>query len=731
MKKSYLIALALVAGITAGSWAQSARNCGTMHHLSEQIKNDPDLQNRMDRIERATEQWVSNPSANKGATVITIPVVVHVVYNTAAQNISDAQVQSQIDVLNEDFRKLNADVNLTPGVFSGLTADCQIQFCLAQRDPNGLATNGIHRVSTTSASFSSNDNIKRAVNGGADAWNSTQYLNLWSGNLSGGLLGYAQFPGGTASTDGVVILFSAFGRVGTVNAPYNKGRTATHEVGHWLNLRHIWGDANCGSDLVNDTPTSQTSNFGCPSFPHVTCSNGPNGDMFMNYMDYTDDACMFMFTTGQSSRMNAAINTSRASLLTSLGCTPPSGGACTAPTGLASSGITTSTATVSWGAASGAVSYNLQYRVNGNATWTTVSNATTSKSLTGLVANTIYNYQVQTVCASSTSAYSAASNFTTLSATSCGTPAGLSASSVTTSGATLNWAAVSGASSYNVQYRIVGSATWTSTTSATTSKAVAALAASSNYEFQVQAVCTGGSGVFSASGTFTTASAGCTDVYEPNNSKNAGKTIAVNTNITGLISSTTDKDWFKFSTVAGSTNIKVVLDLLAADYDLKLYNSSGSQLAISQLGGTSAESITRNTSTAASYYVQVYGYSGANSTTCYRLRINAGATPYRLSSDENIEGNINLEKTIGFEEVNLFPNPASNMLNVNYFIDNTATVNISVLDMLGKSILNEQLNSEEGFNQTSLDMNNLNSGIYFLKMQQNDQVVVKKFIVKH
>jgi len=188
---------------------------------------------------------------------------------------------------------------LIPAAFSGITADVQIEFCLAQRTPAGLSTNGIVRKSTTVTSFSSNDNVKRTANGGDDAWDATKYLNIWVCNLGGGLLGYAQFPGGAVSTDGVVINHTAFGNTGTATAPYGLGRTATHEVGHWLNLRHIWGDASCGSDLVSDTPTQQTSNYGCPTYPRVTCSNGPAGDMFMNYMDYTNDACMYAFTNGQ------------------------------------------------------------------------------------------------------------------------------------------------------------------------------------------------------------------------------------------------------------------------------------------------------------------------------------------------------------------------------------------------------------------------------------------------
>jgi hypothetical protein len=142
-----------------------------------------------------------------------------------------------------------------------------------------------------------------------DPWPTDRYLNLWVCNLGSNLLGYAQFPGGPAATDGVVILYAAFGTQGTATAPFNKGRTATHEVGHYLNLRHIWGDRNdcTGNDFVTDTPPAGAANFGKPKFPHITCNNGPDGDMFMNYMDYVDDAAMVMFTTGQVARMNATL----------------------------------------------------------------------------------------------------------------------------------------------------------------------------------------------------------------------------------------------------------------------------------------------------------------------------------------------------------------------------------------------------------------------------------------
>jgi hypothetical protein len=144
-------------------------------------------------------------------------------------------------------------------------------------------------------------------------------LNVWVCPLGGGLLGYAQFPGGPALTDGVVVNYRAFGAGGTAEAPFDLGRTLTHEVGHYLNLRHIWGDTpDCsGSDSVDDTPNCAGPNFGTPTFPVVTCNNGPNGDMFMNYMDYVDDAAMVMFTTQQVVRMRTALETMRAGLIAS------------------------------------------------------------------------------------------------------------------------------------------------------------------------------------------------------------------------------------------------------------------------------------------------------------------------------------------------------------------------------------------------------------------------------
>jgi hypothetical protein len=288
--------------------SDGARFCASHDYNEALMASDPAFKANQASIEEFTTRFVSlNPDLQTRA-VVTIPVVVHVVYKTAAENISDAQIQSQIAILNADFRKLNADASKVPAAFSALVADCEVQFCLAQKTPTGAATTGINRVLTKKNSFSTNNAVKTVSGGGVAPWNTTQYLNLWVCTLSNGVLGYAQFPGGSTATDGVVILNKAFGSTGTAAAPFNKGRTATHEVGHWLNLRHIWGDdggACTGSDLVSDTPNQGAENYGCPAATKASCSNG--GDMHMNYMDYTDDACMYMFSAGQKARMQATL----------------------------------------------------------------------------------------------------------------------------------------------------------------------------------------------------------------------------------------------------------------------------------------------------------------------------------------------------------------------------------------------------------------------------------------
>jgi hypothetical protein len=292
------------------------RQCGAMIAHFRLLETDPGFRQRQLEIENVVaRRMITGMVARTGGPTI-IPVVVHVVYNTSSENISSAQINSQIVVLNKDYRAKNPDKSKVPAVWKGLVTNANIQFALAKKDPQGNSTSGITRTQTTRTSFGTNDSVKSAATGGADPWPTDRYLNIWVCTLGGGLLGYAQFPGGPAATDGVVILNTAFGTKGTATAPFNLGRSATHEIGHWLNLRHIWGDTeHCeGTDFVDDTPNAQQPNFGKPTFPHVSCSNGPNGDMFMNYMDYVDDDSMFMFTAGQVARMTATLDGPRSTI---------------------------------------------------------------------------------------------------------------------------------------------------------------------------------------------------------------------------------------------------------------------------------------------------------------------------------------------------------------------------------------------------------------------------------
>ncbi|MCV9933231.1 zinc metalloprotease [Flavobacterium sp. LS1R47] len=267
------------------------RTCASQDVLEAQLKADPTLAIRMNEIEAFTQNKILSGKLVNGK--IQIPVVVNVLYRTAAENISDAQIQTQIDVLNKDFNATNSDYGNVPALFATVKANVGISFVLDQ----------IIRKSTTKTSWGTNDAMKKSASGGLNPTSPTTKLNLWACKIGGGILGYAQFPGGSNATDGVVIDSQYFGLSGSASAPYNLGRTGTHEVGHWMSLRHIWGDSNCGTDFINDTPVHNTANYGVPAYPHYSTCTGAPVEMTMNYMDYTDDAGMYMFTVDQKNKM--------------------------------------------------------------------------------------------------------------------------------------------------------------------------------------------------------------------------------------------------------------------------------------------------------------------------------------------------------------------------------------------------------------------------------------------
>lgn len=293
-------------------WVAAQRRCATTEYWQNQLSNDAALRMRYAGLNNSAKTPASISRKEQGSSVadvpvVTVPVVIHVLYNSEAQNISNAQIQSQLDILNKDFRKLNDDTARIPAFFAPLAADCRIRFELAKSDPEGRATTGIVRKKTDRLYWQQDDQMKFSASGGNDAWDSRYYLNIWVCNLSKSLLGYSTFPGASPEKDGVVIRTDVFGATGNNSSAYNKGRTTTHEVGHWLNLKHLWGDADCGSDDVEDTPPQKTYSSGCSSFPRISengCNPAPGGDMFMNFMDFSDDACLHMFTYGQRQRIH-------------------------------------------------------------------------------------------------------------------------------------------------------------------------------------------------------------------------------------------------------------------------------------------------------------------------------------------------------------------------------------------------------------------------------------------
>jgi hypothetical protein len=624
-------------------FAVAQRNCGTMEHYERAIQENPSYELNQQEIENFTNEFLSHSNGQDRA-IVTIPVVVHVVYNTTAENISDAQILTQIDVLNKDFAKMNPDAANTPSIFTASNTD--IQFCMASVDPTGAATNGITRTFTSITAFSTNDAMKNNATGGKSAWDASKYLNIWVCDISGGILGYAQFPGGSAATDGVVIDYQYTGTIGTATAPFNLGRTATHEVGHWLNLRHIWGDATCGSDLVSDTPTHNTSNGGCPTYPHLSTCTGTPVEMTMNYMDYTDDVCMYMFSPGQTARMQAMFATggTRASLLTSNGCGTPAPVLCGVPSGLSSSAITTTSATVSWGAVTGATSYTLQYKLSTATTWTVVSSLTaTSYSLTGLASSSTYNIQVNATCPAGTGNFSSALNVTTLS------------------------------------------------TSPT-----------------------------------------CNDTFENNNSTGQAKSISANTNVLAKISSSTDQDWFKFANTSTNKNIKIDLSTLPANYNVALYNPSGTLVASSLNSGTTNEVIIYNTTTVGTYRVRVYNVSSAfNATLCYTLRANISASTFVREGGEDALAfeNSEIPAQATLANLNVYPNPFSSQLTAQFYSSKEEYLNVYLFDAMGKMVYESKYPAISGNNIIELNGLNLSNGYYHFLIQ-NETERVSKAIIK-
>lgn len=330
MKKSIVLFL-LVCWCFPSLYAQfKYEKCGSDLLLEKQLETHPEQAIKRQQIEQFTREWIENEAFNaETRDVVTIPVVVHVLWNNEVENISTLQILSQIGILNEDFRMLNDNVDQIPLEFKDLAADVEIEFCLASVDPSGNPTDGIVRKQTdincigdfnTQTDFGT-PRLFYSDLGGSDTWDPASYLNIWVAPTCNAFLGFGFYPGQSPNPeeDGIVVDTRYFGNVCNDGRQHHLGRTATHEVGHYFNLNHIWGKNGCGTedDGVDDTPPQDNFNTGCPSHPSPSCEGN---DLFMNFMDYSDDACISMFTKGQKSRMLAALHGPRAGLLTSNGC---------------------------------------------------------------------------------------------------------------------------------------------------------------------------------------------------------------------------------------------------------------------------------------------------------------------------------------------------------------------------------------------------------------------------
>ncbi|MBL7935732.1 MAG: T9SS type A sorting domain-containing protein [Bacteroidia bacterium] len=335
MKNIFLLLSLILICLQTNAQQNNSFACGLENFIAAARDKDPDYDKKMVEQEKLRSQW-KNKDHKTTANVLTIPVVVHVVWNTITDSISVAQVASQIAVLNTDYMRLNADTSNTPSAFLPISANPKIQFCLAQTDPQGNPTNGITYKKTAKTSFaivSGDTSIWHTVKGGYDGWDPSNYLNIWVADF--GPLGGAGFwPGAVFAghRQGVIVNHTFFGTTGSAIAPYNLGRTATHEIGHFLDLHHLWGDGGNNSsctatDFCGDTPTQVAASQNCPTFPKTdACTNSAPGLNFMNFMDYPQDACRNMFTVDQVARMRACLEGGpRSSLLTSTVCSIASG----------------------------------------------------------------------------------------------------------------------------------------------------------------------------------------------------------------------------------------------------------------------------------------------------------------------------------------------------------------------------------------------------------------------
>jgi hypothetical protein len=688
------------------------RTCGSADHL-QQMLQDPAKAKAYEKTENQIRNWVQeHGEEHRMGSVITIPVVVHVVYRTATQNISQAQIQSQIDVLNKDYRKLNTDISSVPTAWQGIAADAEIQFCLAQRDPNGAPTTGINRVQTTVTSFGINgDPVKSSSTGGADAWPSSQYLNMWVCNLGGGLLGYAQFPGGAAATDGVVIGYNFFGTTGAVSAPYNKGRTTTHEVGHWLGLYHIWGDdgGSCnGSDQVGDTPNQASETYGCYAAGTVrtdNCAATAPGYMWMNYMDYTDDACMYMFTEGQKTRMRAVLNGARSSLQNSLGCVPvvlqPDDAGITTitqPTGsICGTSITPVVTLFNWGSnplTSATITWQIDNGPVNTFNWTGNLASTASTSVTLTATNVAPGAHTITVSTNSPNGQTDGDNTNdsqtgsfTITTPQTATPAPFSYNFTAATFPPTNWSITNPDADF----------TWER--SATVGLNGAGAAFVNNYDYN--------------------ADGEVDDLILPTLDLSSGSgTLTFDVAYALYTSPTANPSYSDTLTVLGSTDCGVTWT--------QLYKKFSTNLTTVTPAFQTAAFVPTQASQWRGETVSLGNLSGQPSV-IIKFRNTTQYENNLYVDNINITTSVGVDNAMLDRAVTVYPNPGTGLYTVAVNLEGIEVVQFELVNSLGQRILSFR---EEGFgtNDLALDLQNQPEGVYFLRAIHGDAQIVKKIV---
>jgi len=711
MKNFYLkaaLALVVITGLSglklnAQNLTQQDEKCLAHVMYQEMMQNDPSFAANQAQLEQETQQYVQQylsqrqaqtTTGNKGASVVRIiPVVFHIIHEGGPENISYQQCVDQIDSLNKDYRRLNADTVDTPTPFKVVGGDAEIEFRLATLDPNGNCTDGVTRT-FSALTTNARNNVKSLI-----IWPTNMYLNIWvvksienTSGSGGTVLGFAQFPGGSSSTDGVVMRSDVVGSIGTAGWN-NDGRTLTHEVGHWLNLRHIWGDATCGSDFVTDTPVHTTSNNGCPNFPKTnTCpGNTPDGEMFSNYMDYTNGSCQDIFSIGQCARMNAALSSSlsgrsnlwSASNLTATGTTGSPGALCAPiaafanPLNIVCEGTTINFNDGSWNAP--VTSWQWDFP-GGTPSTSTSQNPSVIYNTAG-----VYDVSLTVSNATGTDTYTLQNNVTVVPANGqYGIPYSEGFESITFPGT--EWTVENG-----------GGNTWEQTTTAAHN--------GSNSVY-----------IYNFSGNTTnTSDAFITPTYD--------LTWVTQSNLTF---------WLAFAARSSSStdNLKVYASTTCGQLWNVRYNKSGLN-ALSTAGLITSNFIPTN----AQWREETVNISSSSYNNKPNVRFKFEYT--QVNGNNIYIDDLNLNGTVGLNEVfeealdfSVYPNPVASQASIDFTLTDNSRVIIDVIDIMGRVVNHvADMKLDAGDYQFELPAD-LASGLYSVRLNMDGYVTSRKVIIQ-